>query len=1155
MQYNAIQCNTMHNAQCTMHNAQSTKLTFWLAIFLLINMHSFSQTQNRTWVIPGQLISFNPSPTATPLLYTTSSGGYNAMQDANGNLLFYIMEGWIFDANNNEIGQFVNNSGETNAVGGYPEVCIVPVPGSCTKFYIIAAEATTHYATSSNPSTFYVTLDMSLPNPNAAGAFGALVGPNSTEIVPSYQGTAHSSTMHLAVSRLRTSTSDRFLFVSDNSILYRCTITSAGIGNLTTLGYMGSGNSTLLKSEMELFEDALGNYKLTDIEWGPNSKLVIYNLNSLGNIVGSSTSVLITPLGGVNGLSHGLEFSPNGQYIYVTSTTAPYIQYVNVATMAILPLTQATNLVDFKDSQIELGYDGKLYFAAANRMASLTGSDNPGTAIWNNSELNVGVPLVAINGQTLRILQDQIDGEDYSNVTNSSPQCCQFNSQWNKIDFTANTGTATWNSTANPLNGSGAIAKVQGTLTIPAGANITIQGMTVQFGLDGKITIQPGGKLTINGTTLTGNTTCQNMWQGVEVLGTGQYGSPNANQQGQFISLNNCLIERANIGVANGAFNMTPPIYIGGYISCTQTIFNNCRYGFQMASHNYNSNYSSLIQSCSFTSTALWYPYANTRSIAHVQLYDVRGGSTATAGVDIVFHNTVGHSTFNNADYGITCLDDQNINMQFLDFTNCGKGVSSARAFSSLNTGNVISNLTFNSCYTSVNLSNSMGDIISNNSFNANGTSQNINFYGIYSDGSSDFHITDNSFKRTMYGIYCNNSGSVGGRISSNSGTGNIFHECWRGIDCRGDNQNLQIKCNQFWNISQPGNEFSTAWYVGGDLADQGNANGSSGPAGNEFYRAFGRKDIYSLSGIASTNCPGVNFCYYRHSTPSSCIPLIYTPIQVSVNNTLISKNQTSCTGQGLMATSGNDVENAKNLISQEVDPVKQQLWVNELVAWYQQQQMETDAKAYLESRYDDAAKQLLFPLYIANNQLAQAQDILNYYCSQSDPESEAYCNLNSIILRWTQNGISPFEMDENDKSRITDVANGTTGSGPQAQVLLKMVYNETIEPWVPSDTGNARFANPFEDISAIPQFEIFPNPVKNGLATIQVNYEGEVTSMASVRIINALGKLISTNQYLINDENKIDFPVNQLKDGVYFIEIDVLNNPTSFGKLLIQQQ
>lgn len=109
-----------------------------------------------------------------------------------------------------------------------------------------------------------------------------------------------------------------------------------------------------------------------------------------------------------------------------------------------------------------------------------------------------------------------------------------------------------------------------------------------------------------------------------------------------------------------------------------------------------------------------------------------------------------------------------------------------------------------------------------------------------------------------MYGIYCNNSGSVGGRISSNSGSGNIFRECWRGIDCRGDNQNLQIKCNQFFNITQPASEFSTAWYVGGDLPDQGSVGCPTCPAANEFFRSGSRKDIYSQPGVNS--CLTFNF-------------------------------------------------------------------------------------------------------------------------------------------------------------------------------------------------------------------------------------------------------------------------------------------------------
>lgn len=1121
-------------------------------------MNTFGQAQNRTWVIPDKLLSFNPGATVStlPTPYIATAG-YNAMQDANGNLLFYIIDGYIYDAYGNEINFINNNQNPGYAVKGYPEVCIVPVPGSCTKYYIIAAEATIFTSTSTNPSTFYVTLDMSLPNPNVTGAYGALVGPNSTEIVFGANSALHAKAMHMAVSKLRTSTNDRLLFVCDNSSLFRLTINSTGIGGLINLGSLSCGyNSSALKSEMELFEDASGNYKLANIGMCSNPKLEIYSLNSSGNLVGSPSSVLITPSGGTNGDPHGLEFSPNGQYIYITTTQSPYIEYVNVSTMAISTLSQVTNAIDFKESQIELGYDGKMYFAAANRLATLTGANNPTTATWQNSVLSLTIPSVSFvyssETQTLRVLQDQIDGENYNSVPNATAQCCDYNSLWNKINFTSSTGTATWNSTTNPLNGSGVTAKIKGTLTIPSGANITIQGMTLKFGLDGKITIQPGGKLTINNVTLTGNSACQNMWQGVEVLGSGQSGLPNTFQQGQFISLNNCLIEQAITGVINSSFNTSQANYFGGYVSCAQTIFNNCQYGVRMNSHNSNSNYTSLIQSCSFTSSSLWYPNAGTRSVTHVALYDVRGGSSATAGVDIILSATSPHSTFNNADYGISCLDDQNINLQFLDFTNCGKGVSSARAFTTLNTGSVISNLTFNGCYTSINMANSKGDIVSNNFFNSNNASQNTNFYGIYTDGSSDFHITDNTFKRIMYGIYCNNSGSVGGRISSNSGSGNIFRECWRGIDCRGDNQNLQIKCNQFFNITQPASEFSTAWYVGGDLPDQGSVGCPTCPAANEFFRSGSRKDIYSQPGVNS--CLTFNFCYYRNSLPMSCIPLIYTPTAVNVDNTNIAKSSSSCVGQGLMAQSGNNPEDTKDAIDQETDPVKQQLWINELVAWYQEQFMNEDAKAYLESRYDDAAKKMLLPLYIANNEVNKARDILNYYCSQEDDESKAYCQLNSIILDWTIDSISPYEMSESQKTVITEVANGLTNSSAQAQTILKRVFDETIEPWVPSDSSTERLAQPFEEPIGLSLFELYPNPVKDGSVLISANVEGEVDSYATVRVYSALGILFSEEQFQISSDNTILFPVSMLSDGVYFVELVLKNYPQEFRKLLVQR-
>ena len=175
-------------------------------------------------------------------------------------------------------------------------------------------------------------------------------------------------------------------------------------------------------------------------------------------------------------------------------------------------------------------------------------------------------------------------------------------------------------------------------------------------------------------------------------------------------------------------------------------------------------------------------------------------------------------------------------------------------------------------------------------------------------------------------------------------------------------------------------------------------------------------------------------------------------------------------------------------------------------------------------------------------------------YSSQSDNESVAYCTLNSIILYWAQNNMTPFDMSENDKSIITSIANGLTSSAPQAQAILRMVFDESITPWEPSDTGEARLSNP-EEISEEPlQFEIYPNPANDASVIIANPFEGESNSSANIIVRDITGTFICQKKVIITDENTITLPVNSLSSGIYIIELNVGNYPSRFQKLIIKK-
>ncbi|MDQ3192874.1 MAG: hypothetical protein M3Q58_14875 [Bacteroidota bacterium] len=132
--------------------------------------------QNNVWTLPGKYLKFPTSTTTSlPVPPTTpSTAGYpeyyqgqqanfshNAMQDAQGNLLFFIVDDMLYDKDGYLIDQLKFNGFPAK---GSQEICIVPVPGSCTRYYIFTAFAqhpTGHHLVT-RPG--YAILNLALPN-------------------------------------------------------------------------------------------------------------------------------------------------------------------------------------------------------------------------------------------------------------------------------------------------------------------------------------------------------------------------------------------------------------------------------------------------------------------------------------------------------------------------------------------------------------------------------------------------------------------------------------------------------------------------------------------------------------------------------------------------------------------------------------------------------------------------------------------------------------------------------------------------------------------------------------------------------------------------------------------------------------------------------
>lgn len=111
-----------------------------IACILALLGNIYVNAQNPIWTVPGNYLEFNgeidtyplPSPLdATPGDDYTGQPSvfvHNAMPGPNGNPLFFIVDGVVYDAEGYLIDRLVSSDG---AVEGSSDVCIVPDPGNC----------------------------------------------------------------------------------------------------------------------------------------------------------------------------------------------------------------------------------------------------------------------------------------------------------------------------------------------------------------------------------------------------------------------------------------------------------------------------------------------------------------------------------------------------------------------------------------------------------------------------------------------------------------------------------------------------------------------------------------------------------------------------------------------------------------------------------------------------------------------------------------------------------------------------------------------------------------------------------------------------------------------------------------------------------------
>lgn len=652
-------------------------------LYLLSALFLFSIAiiaQNQTWTLPGKYLDITPG--APPTIQTLPTDPYwvffegyqgqqsnfahNAIHKTNGDIWFFIVDGFVYDGQGKFIGQLVRDLNPDHDVEGQAEVCIVPDPGDCNRFYIFSVD---NFGVGFHKPT-YSLLDMSIPDPENdfnEAPFGRLLtfdGDGFEGIQDEYTAYAlddndigleipignHAFNISYAATDVLEN-NNRFIFVKGDNLVFKITVGPAGInyqsGDNFDLNqiigasiYVGS----VVRTELELYSAADGTFRLgyglpsSTGSFAPNGYIGTVDLNQNGNMVAGSgkfyafPNIINHPAGDPTLNIRGLEFSESGDYLYFTHIHHWFhypdpLEYFDIANETVNPVTMPAS-EDFQYSHIEKDASGKMFLPIATGMASLNNADNPLSLTWTEQavsfsgfsyNLSNGIDFPGINSGSAYTLPDQIDGMDYIAYIEEDYECCIDQYAFDVASYETNEDDA-WYPNDNPLNNSsGTIVTIQEELRISSGDYISIYDMELQFAPGARLIIESTGFLRLSNTTLTAIDACgvKDLWEGVKVEGSTS-ASQNTSYQGRLMMQSGSSIENALVGVTTEVDGLSQS---GGIITASSSDFINNVQDVVFMKH--PGNNISYFLSCEFKTTSGYLGDYYTQVPTHVTLNEV----------------------------------------------------------------------------------------------------------------------------------------------------------------------------------------------------------------------------------------------------------------------------------------------------------------------------------------------------------------------------------------------------------------------------------------------------------------------------------------------------------------------------------------------------
>jgi hypothetical protein len=305
---------------------------------MLAAINSFGQ--NNFMTFPENVLEDGSNLTSLPQDdYTGAPASFShaGIKNPLGETEFFIVDDRVYNQNSTQVAYF---SDGLQIRKPYSEIIIVNKPGSCDQFYIFFAAKSGVGATSpSDIVPYFAIWDRSLgtlaEDANDNNIFridGTLIESWDDIINPTLP--RYVEMVHFAATNER-SDGERWIYISTNDKLYRVDLTCDGLEpsgwekDYATFSTSVQSPSDY-RTEMELYEDTVNDVIRFAIPYNDfdndsttsNSRLSVFEVDSaLGQYVTNSEKILTYNEPSSDFVIKGVEFSPNGEYVYILHQT------------------------------------------------------------------------------------------------------------------------------------------------------------------------------------------------------------------------------------------------------------------------------------------------------------------------------------------------------------------------------------------------------------------------------------------------------------------------------------------------------------------------------------------------------------------------------------------------------------------------------------------------------------------------------------------------------------------------------------------------------------------------------------------------------------------------------------------------------------------